>query len=59
MLYEVITEEKTFISYEDEESIALKVEYLKKRGLGGAMFWEYSADSDKKLLNALVSEIEK
>jgi len=52
-------EEKTFISYEDEESIALKVEYLKKRGLGGAMFWEYSADSDKKLLNALVSEIEK
>ncbi len=53
-------EEKTFISYEDEESIALKMEYLKKRGLGGAMFWEYSADSDDKtLLNALVSEIQK
>ena len=50
-------EEKTFISYEDEESIALKVEYLKKRGLAGVMFWEYSADHDKKLLNAVRSNL--
>lgn len=50
-------EEKTFISYEDEESIALKVDYLKKRGLAGVMFWEYSADHDKKLLNALVKDL--
>jgi chitinase len=52
-------EEKTFISYEDEESIQLKVEYLKKKGLSGVMFWEYCADHDKKLLNALVSNIKK
>ena len=50
-------EEKTFISYEDEESIALKVEYMKKRGLAGVMFWEYSADHEKKLLNALVKDL--
>jgi chitinase len=49
--------EKTFISYEDEESIKLKIEYLKKRGLAGVMFWEYSADHDKKLLNAVVENL--
>ncbi len=50
-------EEKTFISYEDEESIALKVEYMKQRGLAGVMFWEYSADHDSRLLNALVKDL--
>ncbi len=50
-------EEKTFISYEDEESIALKIEYLKKRGLAGVMFWEYSADKDSRLLNAITENL--
>ena len=49
--------EKTFISYEDEESIKIKIEYLKNRGLAGVMFWEYSADKDKKLLNAVVENL--
>lgn len=49
--------EKTFISYEDEESIKIKIEYLKNRGLAGVMFWEYSADHDKKLLNAVVENL--
>ncbi|MFV0266604.1 MAG: glycoside hydrolase family 18 protein [Draconibacterium sp.] len=53
------TEEKTFISYEDEQSIALKIEYLKKRGLAGVMFWEYSADHEQKLLNAVLSNLKK
>ncbi len=52
-------EEKTFISYEDEQSIALKVDYLKKRGLAGVMFWEYSADHEQQLLNAVLSNLEK
>ncbi|WP_346861966.1 glycoside hydrolase family 18 protein [uncultured Draconibacterium sp.] len=52
-------EERTFISYEDEESIQYKVDFMKKRGLAGVMFWEYSADHDKTLLNALVSELSK
>lgn len=50
--------EKTFVSYEDEESIKLKIEYLKQRGLGGVMFWEHSADMDKKLLNAVVENLQ-
>ncbi len=52
-------EEKTFISYEDEESIRFKIEYLKDRGCAGVMFWEYSADSDKKLLNAVIQNLNK
>ncbi len=51
--------EKTFISYEDETSIALKIDYLKQRGLAGVMFWEYCADQEEKLLNAVVSDIHK
>lgn len=46
-------EKKTFISYEDEESIRLKLEYLKEKGLGGVMFWEYSADYQKRLQHAI------
>ncbi|WP_297085696.1 glycoside hydrolase family 18 protein [uncultured Draconibacterium sp.] len=51
--------EKTFISYEDEQSIALKINYLKEQGLGGVMFWEYAADKDKKLLNAVRQGLKK
>ena len=50
-------EEKTFISYEDEESIQYKIEYLKEKGLAGVMFWEYSADNDKVLLDAVVKNL--
>ena len=51
------SEEKTFISYEDEESIQYKIEYLKNRGLAGVMFWEYSADYNGELLNAVVDNL--
>ena len=50
-------EEKTFISYEDEESIQYKIKYLKSKGLAGVMFWEYSADCDKTLLNAVIKSL--
>lgn len=43
----------TFISYEDEQSIGLKAEYIKSKGLGGAAIWELSQDSKGTLLNAL------
>jgi chitinase len=32
------------ISYEDERSIGYKTDYIKKHGLGGAMFWSYAGD---------------
>jgi len=45
---------KTFISYEDPESIAYKAGYIKTKELGGAMVWELSQDSNNTLLNKLV-----
>ncbi|MEN8121850.1 MAG: glycoside hydrolase family 18 protein [Bacteroidota bacterium] len=42
-----------FISYEDVNSIKLKIEYLKEKGLGGVMFWEYTDDYQSQLLDAI------
>lgn len=43
----------SFISYDDEESIRCKCEYVKAKGLAGIMFWEYSCDKTHRLLSAL------
>lgn len=43
----------SFITYEDELSISYKTEYIKSKGLGGAMFWEYNQDYNGILLNEL------
>lgn len=45
--------EAIFISYENARSLAAKIRYLRERGLGGVMFWEYSDDYQGELLNAL------
>ncbi|HAE91599.1 glycoside hydrolase family 18 protein [Tissierella praeacuta] len=42
-----------FISYENEESIEHKGEYIKSKGLGGVMIWELSNDPNKILLDKL------
>ena len=34
-----------FISYDDSESVTLTTKYVKKRGLGGIMFWQLKNDS--------------
>jgi len=54
-------ESRTFISYADEESFVHKADYIKKKGLAGAMFWEYTLDLKEKsiLLNKLVQELDK
>lgn len=44
---------RTFISYDDPESILHKVNYIKSKGLGGGMFWEFSGDKTKALLNTV------
>ena len=43
----------TFWSYDDEESVQHKTDYIKARGLGGAMFWEYSQNLNGELLETL------
>ncbi|MCK5775194.1 MAG: glycoside hydrolase family 18 protein [Bacteroidales bacterium] len=45
--------ERIFISYENQRSIKLKIDYLKKAGIGGVMFWEYSDDYQSELLDAV------
>ena len=44
---------KTFVTYEDEESLRLKSRYVREKGLGGVMFWEYHADRTGALLDTL------
>ncbi|HEX2977633.1 MAG TPA: glycosyl hydrolase family 18 protein [Candidatus Babeliales bacterium] len=39
------TSNKEFITYEDEQSIALKANYIKQNNLGGAMIWELGLDT--------------
>jgi GH18 family chitinase len=46
-----------FISYDDVESIAVKGEMVRQRGLGGFMFWEVTGDREEILLDALVDEL--
>ncbi len=48
------TKSGLFITYEDTVSIKKKGEFIKEKGLGGGMFWEYNEDNqDNDLLNAL------
>ncbi len=50
-------ESQTFISYDDVESLAHKVDFVKSKGLGGVMFWEYSQDKENELLNTLYENL--
>lgn len=46
---------KTFWSYDDAESIAAKMAFVKAQGLGGAMFWELSGDDDAGTLTGAIA----
>ncbi|KAJ3486223.1 hypothetical protein NLG97_g6661 [Lecanicillium saksenae] len=50
---------KTLISYDNAESANLKANYLMKKGLGGAVFWEASGDKPGKgsLISTLARSI--
>ena len=45
---------RTFVSYEDPQSLQLKTDFIKARHLGGAMYWEQSLDRNDELLDVLV-----
>jgi chitinase len=44
---------RTFISYDDPESIAAKAAYVQAQHLGGIMYWEQQQDPDGELLDAI------
>jgi chitinase len=51
------SETQTFVTYDDEVSLHHKTHYIRARGLGGVMFWEYSQNLDGELLNALYDDL--
>ena len=48
-----------FISYEDTTSLGIKLRFVEEKGLGGAMFWEYSLDKNNELLNTINKYLKK
>lgn len=46
------------LSYENPRSVAIKADYIKKRGLAGAMFWEYGADDNNQLAKQLAESLD-
>lgn len=55
--YLLSIKDSTWITYEDPESLALKMNYVKEKGLAGAMFWEMAEDNTGTLLGALHQEL--
>jgi chitinase len=51
-------QKRIFISYDDPESLRAKCAYIRERGLGGVMFWEYYADRSGALLRTLFDELQ-
>ncbi|WP_165040847.1 glycoside hydrolase family 18 protein [Dysgonomonas sp. ZJ709] len=45
--------EKLFVTYDDEQSVKAKCEYVLQNGMAGVMFWEYSSDPKEYLLDAI------
>jgi len=52
-------QQRTFVSYEDPESLKLKCQYIRAEKLAGIMFWEYFGDSQGKLLQTINTELLK
>jgi len=44
---------RTFITYDDPQSIGIKARYVLDHRLGGVMFWELSQDRDGELLDVI------
>lgn len=47
----------TFLSYDDEESIRLKSQYVREQGYGGIFYWEHTCDPSGRLLQIMREEL--
>ena len=45
--------DKKFVSYDDPQSLTVKVNYVKQQSLRGVMLWDISYDYQQELINAL------
>lgn len=50
-------QQKTFVSYEDAESLGAKCEYVRAHGLAGVMFWSYFDDQSGELLRTIDTKL--
>lgn len=50
---------KTFISFDNPESIKSKAEYVKEKGLAGAMIWELTQDHEIDLLSVVYDSLKE
>ncbi len=57
-LYSPSRHEGHFVSYDNEESIGIKMDYILENELGGAMFWEITGDRNETLLNVINEKLE-
>jgi len=46
-----------WISYDDDQSMKAKANFVKAKGLGGAMVWEISGDRTYRLLDTLIANL--
>jgi chitinase len=46
-------ETNQLVSYDDEESVKYKCQYVKENGMAGVMFWQYASDPKEYLLDAI------
>jgi chitinase len=49
---------RTFVTYEDPESLSRKCRYVRDWHLAGIMFWDYASDSTGKLLDTIDSSLD-
>ena len=49
----------TFISYDDEESLAHKCAYVNREGFGGIFYWCHTGDGSGVLLRKIGQEISR
>ena len=48
---------RTFIAYDDENSVRAKMRYLVRQGLRGAMYWEIALDNGSELASVVSGEL--
>lgn len=50
---------RRMISYDDPQALRAKAAYVRKRGLGGVMYWEQRQDPDEQLLDVVIDALRR